>query len=136
MIFSAALFFCAFVSLRLYGAFLFSQHLEDIYSNYSGGDPVSILWQQSYLFPPSMARMSQQRQPSLLSPHLRQYGGCSRVCRRNLWRKIRTTVAIPVLAAVHFGDKVGEIRQSRHNNFSHNRSLHYLEQYYACTNCK
>jgi hypothetical protein len=46
----------------------------------------------------------QQRQPCLLSPRLRHYGGCSRLCRRFLWRKSRNSVAVPVLPAAHFGD--------------------------------
>jgi hypothetical protein len=36
-------------------------------------------------------------------PRLCRIGGASRVCRRFLWRKIRTTVAVPVLATVRFG---------------------------------
>jgi hypothetical protein len=45
----------------------------------------------------------QRHLPSLL-PRLCQYGGCSRLSRRILWRKIRNSVAVPVLPAAHFGD--------------------------------
>jgi hypothetical protein len=48
----------------------------------------------------------QQRHRPVLSPPVRHNGGCSRVCRRFLWRKLHTTVALPVLAAVHFGDNL------------------------------
>ena len=45
----------------------------------------------------------------LLSPPLCHDGGCSRVSRRFLWRKIRKLVAVPVLAAIRFGDNVEKI---------------------------
>jgi hypothetical protein len=48
--------------------------------------------------------MPQQRQPCSLSPRLCQYGGCSRLTRRLLWRKIRNMVAVLVLPAMPFGD--------------------------------
>jgi hypothetical protein len=43
-----------------------------------------------------------------LLPRFCQYGGCSRVCRRWLWRKIAHSAAVPVLAAAHFGDNVAK----------------------------
>jgi hypothetical protein len=52
----------------------------------------------------AMPIVPQQRHAPSLSPRLRHYGGCSRVCRRFLWRKSRNSVARLVLAAVHFGD--------------------------------
>jgi hypothetical protein len=52
----------------------------------------------------AMAKMPQQRQPPSLSPRVRHYGGCPRVCRRILWRKWQSIAAVPVFAAVHFGD--------------------------------
>jgi hypothetical protein len=57
----------------------------------------------------------QRRHPRLLSPRLCHYGGCSHVCRRFLWRKIRSSVAVPALPAVHFGD-----------NFAIDRQLYFL----------
>jgi len=39
-------------------------------------------------------------------PRLCQFGGSSRASRRFLWRKIRNTVAVPVLPAMQFGDNV------------------------------
>jgi hypothetical protein len=60
----------------------------------------------------------QQHQTPSLSPRLRHYGGCSRVSRRFLWRKSRNSVALPVLAAAHFGDKFAKIEN--HENYSQN----------------
>lgn len=54
----------------------------------------------------AIAKMPQQRQPPVLLPRLRHYGGCSRVYCRILWRKSRQLVARPVLAAARFGDKI------------------------------
>lgn len=45
----------------------------------------------------------QQRHLPALSPRLRHNGGCSRVCRRSLWRKSRKVAAVPVPAAAHLG---------------------------------
>jgi len=39
----------------------------------------------------------------VLSPRLRQHGGCSRTCRRFLCRKIRVSAPPSLLPAVHFG---------------------------------
>jgi hypothetical protein len=50
-----------------------------------------------------VAKVPQQRQPAVLLPRLRHNGGCSRVCRRILLRKIRNSAARPVLAAAQFG---------------------------------
>ncbi len=55
-------------------------------------------------------KMPQQRQSRLLSPHLCHNGGASCVCRRFLWRKIRTIAAVPVFAAVHYGDNFANLR--------------------------
>jgi hypothetical protein len=60
-----------------------------------------------------MPIVPQQRQRSVLLPKLRHYGGCPRVCRRLMGRKIRNSVARPVLTAVHFGDKWANFCQSR-----------------------
>jgi hypothetical protein len=48
-----------------------------------------------------------------LSPNVRHNGGCSRVCRRFMWRKSRNLAAVPVLAAVHFGDNFAVIGTNR-----------------------
>jgi hypothetical protein len=59
---------------------------------------------QPPVFPPRTAIASQQRHALVLSPLLRHNGGCSRVCRQVMWRKIRNSVARSHIAAVHFGD--------------------------------
>src|SRR5688572_28327053 len=46
----------------------------------------------------------QRRIHRLLSPHLRQYGGASRACRRFMWHNIRNPAAALVLSAVQIGD--------------------------------
>jgi hypothetical protein len=74
------------------------------YSEYSGGRPVPCDGNSLARSRHAIAKMPQQRQPCSLSPRLRHYGGCSRVSRRLLWRKIRDTAARPVLAAAQFGD--------------------------------
>jgi hypothetical protein len=74
-------------------------------SDYSGSGPLS---QNGGNVPYSRREspfVPQQRQPPALLPRLRHYGGCSRICRRFLWHKIRNAAAAPVLAAVHFGSK-------------------------------
>jgi len=60
----------------------------------------------------------QQRHSHLLSPRLRHNGGSSRVCRRFLWRKSRNTVALPVFAALHFGDNSATPANQLPNGFS------------------
>jgi hypothetical protein len=69
------LFLCAFVSLRLCVT-LFA------FVSYSGS---SLLHSRR-----AMPITLQQRHPPSLSPNVRHNGGCSRVCRRFLWHKIRT----------------------------------------------
>jgi hypothetical protein len=95
-------FLCAFVSLRLYvpGGEL---------ANRKGGCVTffSYLPYRGSSLPHSRRAMPivpQQRHAPSFSPRVRHYGGCSRVCRRLVWRKSRKSVARLVLAAVHFGD--------------------------------
>jgi hypothetical protein len=45
----------------------------------------------------------------LLSPLLCQFSATPPHTRHILWRKIRKPAAVPVFAAVHFGDKVAKI---------------------------
>jgi hypothetical protein len=52
----------------------------------------------------AIAKMPQQRQPLLLSPRVRHYGGCSPASRRFLWRKIRNSAPSSPVPAIHFGD--------------------------------
>jgi hypothetical protein len=60
----------------------------------------------------------QQRHAPVLLPRLCQYGGCSRVCCRLLWRKIRKSAAAPVLAAAHFGDNSANVANPCHSNYN------------------
>src|SRR5690349_11594383 len=69
------------------------------YSDYSGSFPYC-----RHTVTPT----PQQRHRPVLSPPMCHNGGGSRVCRRFLWRKLHTTVALPVLAAVHFGDNLAQ----------------------------
>jgi hypothetical protein len=67
----------------------------------------------SRTFRRAMPTAPPQRHLPLLSPNVRHNGGCSRICRRFMWRKIRTLAAVPVLPAVHFGDNLGRIGTNR-----------------------
>lgn len=52
----------------------------------------------------AIAKFAKRQIVPVLSPHMCHYGGCSRACRRFLWRNSRKSVAAPVFAAAHFGD--------------------------------
>jgi hypothetical protein len=62
----------------------------------------------------AIAKMPQQQQPPSLLPRLRHNGGCSRVSRRCSARKIRIAAPSSRISAAHFGDKVANMRHSRH----------------------
>ena len=52
----------------------------------------------------ALSQMAPQQFPPVLLPLLRHSSGASLTCRRFLWRKSRTTVALPVFAAAQSGD--------------------------------
>src|SRR5688500_12364761 len=52
----------------------------------------------------AIAKMPQQRQPRLLSPRMRHYGGYSWASRRCFVRKIRDSAPSSRVPAIHFGD--------------------------------
>ncbi len=60
----------------------------------------------------------QQRHLPLLSPHVRHNGGCSRLCRRLLWLKIRNSAARPVLPAAPFGDNSANFANQLYKQFT------------------
>lgn len=62
----------------------------------------------------AIAKMPQRRQPRLLSPRVRHYGGCSRASRRVLWRKIRNPAPLSRIPAVHFGVNFANPAIDRH----------------------
>src|SRR5688572_1916614 len=65
----------------------------------------------------AMSIVPQQRHLPVLLPLPCQYGGCSRVCCRLLWRKSRYSVARLVLAAVHFGDNIATVPNKRQASY-------------------
>jgi hypothetical protein len=57
----------------------------------------------------AIANFAQRCLSPVLSPHFRPLGGASPVSRRFLWRKIRQSVALPLLSASPFGGNMAKL---------------------------
>jgi hypothetical protein len=72
------------------------------------------VWRQFPSPPPCHCENAAAAESSLIVAAYVQYGGCSRTSRRFLRRKIRKSAPSSRIPAAHFGDKLANLRQSRH----------------------